>query len=87
MARYVDLLQVPLLVGVGAAFDYHTGRISDCSDWVKRAGLQWMHRLLQDPARLWKRYLRCNPAFLWKITLQMLKLKQYQAPRNQARKC
>jgi N-acetylglucosaminyldiphosphoundecaprenol N-acetyl-beta-D-mannosaminyltransferase len=82
MARYIDRLQVPLLVGVGAAFDYHTGRISDCSGWIKRAGLQWLHRLLQDPRRLWKRYLRNNPAFLWKITLQILKLKQYHQSRN-----
>jgi N-acetylglucosaminyldiphosphoundecaprenol N-acetyl-beta-D-mannosaminyltransferase len=77
MARYVDRLQVPLLVGVGAAFDYHTGRIRDCSPWIKRAGLQWLHRLLQDPKRLWKRYLRNNPAFIWNITLQMLRLRHY----------
>jgi N-acetylglucosaminyldiphosphoundecaprenol N-acetyl-beta-D-mannosaminyltransferase len=83
MARYVDRLQVPLMVGVGAAFDYHTGRISDCSNWIKRAGLQWLHRLLQDPKRLWKRYLRNNPAFLWKITLQLFKLKQYPPAMNQ----
>jgi N-acetylglucosaminyldiphosphoundecaprenol N-acetyl-beta-D-mannosaminyltransferase len=81
MARYIDRLQVPLMVGVGAAFDYHTGRINDCSDWIKRAGLQWLHRLLQDPGRLWKRYLRNNPAFLWRITLQLCKLKHYPASR------
>jgi N-acetylglucosaminyldiphosphoundecaprenol N-acetyl-beta-D-mannosaminyltransferase len=77
MAQYVNRLQVPLLVGVGAAFDYHTGRIGDCSPWIKRAGLQWLHRLLQDPARLWSRYLKNNPAFVWKITLQLLKLRRY----------
>ncbi|HSY35858.1 MAG TPA: WecB/TagA/CpsF family glycosyltransferase [Acidobacteriaceae bacterium] len=81
MARYIDRLQVPLLVGVGAAFDYHTARISDCSDWIKRAGLQWLHRLLQDPKRLWKRYLKNNPAFLWRIALQLCKLKHYPASR------
>jgi N-acetylglucosaminyldiphosphoundecaprenol N-acetyl-beta-D-mannosaminyltransferase len=79
MAQYVDRLQVPLLVGVGAAFDYHTGRIRDCSPWIKRAGLQWLHRLLQDPRRLWRRYLSNNPAFVWKITLQLLK--QRRCPR------
>jgi len=79
MAQYVDRLQVPLLVGVGAAFDYHTGQIRDCSQWVKRAGLQWLHRLMQDPGRLWKRYLRNNPAFLWHIALQLSKLRQYPA--------
>jgi N-acetylglucosaminyldiphosphoundecaprenol N-acetyl-beta-D-mannosaminyltransferase len=77
MAQYVDRLQVPLLVGVGAAFDYHTGAIRDCSTWIKRAGLQWLHRLAQDPRRLWRRYLRNNPAFVWNIALQLLKLRRY----------
>jgi N-acetylglucosaminyldiphosphoundecaprenol N-acetyl-beta-D-mannosaminyltransferase len=77
MERYVDSLQVPLMVGVGAAFDYHTGQIRDCSEWVKRAGLQWLHRLIQDPRRLWKRYLRNNPAFLWHIACQLSQLRQY----------
>jgi N-acetylglucosaminyldiphosphoundecaprenol N-acetyl-beta-D-mannosaminyltransferase len=77
MAQYIDRLEVPLLVGVGAAFDYHTGRLRDCPRWVKRAGMQWLHRLLQDPKRLWKRYLRNNPAFVWNIALQTLKLRQF----------
>jgi N-acetylglucosaminyldiphosphoundecaprenol N-acetyl-beta-D-mannosaminyltransferase len=71
MAQYVDRLQTPLLVGVGAAFDFHTGLIRDCSPWVKRAGLQWLHRLKQDPKRLWRRYLRNNPAFLWRVAWQL----------------
>lgn len=70
MARYVQRLAVPLLVGVGAAFDFHTGAIRDCSRWVKRAGLQWLHRLMQEPRRLSKRYLVNNPAFLWRIAGQ-----------------
>jgi N-acetylglucosaminyldiphosphoundecaprenol N-acetyl-beta-D-mannosaminyltransferase len=77
MAQYVDRLQVPLLVGVGAAFDYHTGRIRDCSEWIKRAGLQWLHRLMQDPKHLWRRYLRNNPRFLWHIACQISGLRQY----------
>lgn len=70
MAQYSSRLNVPLMVGVGAAFDYHTGEIRDCPSWIKRAGLQWLHRLLQDPKRLWKRYLINNPAFIWRIVLQ-----------------
>lgn len=77
MAQYVNRLQVPLLVGVGAAFDYHTGRIRDCSPGIKRVGLQWLHRLVQDPKRLGRRYLRNNPAFIWNIALQLLKLRRY----------
>jgi N-acetylglucosaminyldiphosphoundecaprenol N-acetyl-beta-D-mannosaminyltransferase len=71
MAQYVERLETPLLVGVGAAFDYHTGRIRDCPGWVKRAGLQWLHRLIQDPVHLWRRYLRHNPTFLWHIACQL----------------
>jgi len=77
MAQHVDYLQVPLMFGVGAAFDFHTGAIRDCSAWVKRSGLQWLHRLIQDPGHLWKRYLRNNPAFLWHIALQLSRLRQY----------
>ncbi len=71
MARYAQRLGAPLLAGVGAAFDYHAGLIRDCPQWVKRAGLQWAHRLMQDPRRLWRRYLRNNPVFLWHIALQL----------------
>ena len=77
MGKYVDRLGVPLLVGVGAAFDFLTGRIDEAPSWVKRAGLQWAHRLLQDPQRLSKRYLINNPVFLWRIALQLLKLRSY----------
>jgi N-acetylglucosaminyldiphosphoundecaprenol N-acetyl-beta-D-mannosaminyltransferase len=77
MAQYVDYLRVPLMFGVGAAFDFHIGAIRDCSPWIKRAGLQWLHRLMQDPRHLWKRYLRNNPAFLWHIALQLSRLRKY----------
>ena len=77
MARHLPELDTKLMFGVGAAFDYHTGRIRDCADWIKRAGLQWLHRLLQDPQRLWWRYLRNNPAFLWKIGLQLAGIRRY----------
>lgn len=73
MAEYSSRVQAPLMVGVGAAFDYHTGRIQDSPVWIKRAGMQWLHRLLQDPRRLWRRYLSNNPAFLWKMGLQLLR--------------
>ena len=80
MAEYLERLRVPLLVGVGAAFDIHTGRIHDAPAWIKRSGLQWLHRLLQDPKRLTKRYLLNNPRFLWRITLQMLRLHASETP-------
>lgn len=77
MARYLPLLDTTLMFGVGAAFDFHTGRIADCPDWVKRAGLQWLDRLIQDPKHLWKRYLRNNPPFVFYSLLQFSGLKNY----------
>jgi N-acetylglucosaminyldiphosphoundecaprenol N-acetyl-beta-D-mannosaminyltransferase len=77
MHRYLHRLDTTLMFGVGAAYDFHTGRIHDAPQWIKTIGMQWMHRLLQDPRRLWKRYLRNNPAFLWHIALQLSGLRQY----------
>jgi len=79
MRNYLPLLETTLMFGVGAAFDFHTDRIRDCSEWIKRAGLQWLHRLMQDPLHLWKRYLRNNPAFIWRIALQLSGLRTYSA--------
>jgi N-acetylglucosaminyldiphosphoundecaprenol N-acetyl-beta-D-mannosaminyltransferase len=71
MRRLLPLLNVGLMFGVGAAFDFHTGRIRDCPAWVKLIGFQWLHRLMQDPRRLWRRNLR-NASFIWHITLQLI---------------
>jgi N-acetylglucosaminyldiphosphoundecaprenol N-acetyl-beta-D-mannosaminyltransferase len=77
MARYLPILDTKLMIGVGAAFLYHTDAIRDSPEWVKRAGLQWLHRLFQEPARLWKRYLLNNPPFIFSVLLQILGLKHY----------
>jgi len=73
MAKHIVRLQTKLMIGVGAAFDYHTGRVQDAPAWIKRSGLQWLHRLAQDPKRLWKRYLVNNPLFLSKIGWQFFR--------------
>jgi len=77
MMRFLPLLDCTLMFGVGAAFDFHTGRIKDSPQWVKRTGLQWLHRLIQDPRRLFWRYLHDNPAFVWHIALQLAGLRTY----------
>jgi N-acetylglucosaminyldiphosphoundecaprenol N-acetyl-beta-D-mannosaminyltransferase len=77
MHRYLHRLDTTLMFGVGAAYDFHTGRIQDAPQWIKTIGMQWLHRLLQDPRRLWKRYFRNNPAFLWHIALQLSGMRQY----------
>ena len=77
MARYLAQFDTKLMFGVGAAFDFHTGRIKDCPDWVKQCGLQWLDRLIQNPKHLWKRYFRNNPAFLVAIAMQLIGIKSY----------
>lgn len=78
MAEYLPLLNTTLMIGVGAAFDFHTGRIADSPHWVKKCGLQWLHRLIQEPSRLWKRYLLNNPRFLLEAGLQLASVKRYE---------
>ena len=85
MHRYLDQLDTTLMFGVGAAFDFHTGRLKDAPNWIKKSGMQWLHRLLQDPRRLWRRYLRSNTTFLWHISLQLLGIRDYSTARAQAR--
>ena len=57
-------LSAPLLVGVGAAFDFHAGLVSQAPAWMQRAGLEWVYRLSREPRRLWRRYARYNPRFI-----------------------
>jgi len=82
MDRYLPLLDTTLMFAVGAAFDFHTGRIADCSDWIKRSGFQWLHRLLQDPKHLWRRYLRNIPPFLFYISMQLTGIRSYPLQRS-----
>jgi len=83
MAENSGLLNCKIMLGVGAAFDIHTGRIQDAPDWIKSLGLQWLHRLCQEPSRLWKRYLINNTGFLAQILLQLTGLRRYQLSRQE----
>ncbi len=64
MARMRPRLAAPVLVGVGAAFDFHAGLIPQAPDALQKLGLEWVFRLVQEPRRLWRRYLRYNPRFV-----------------------
>jgi N-acetylglucosaminyldiphosphoundecaprenol N-acetyl-beta-D-mannosaminyltransferase len=77
MAAHRGLLQAPVLIGVGAAFDFHTGRVPQAPPWMQRSGLEWLFRLWQEPRRLWYRYLVYNPLFILLILAQTFKLKHY----------
>jgi N-acetylglucosaminyldiphosphoundecaprenol N-acetyl-beta-D-mannosaminyltransferase len=65
------------MVGVGAAFDIHTGGIKDAPRWMKQSGLQWLHRLIQEPRRLSRRYMINNPRFIFQIALQFTGISRY----------
>lgn len=64
MHRMRPRLQAPLLVGVGAAFDFHAGLVPQAPPWMQRGGLEWSYRLRREPRRLWRRYARYNPRFV-----------------------
>ncbi len=78
MARYASKRATALFFGVGAAFDFHAGRVRQAPRrWMQRSGLEWFYRLCREPRRLWRRYLRNNPRFLFFITCQKTGLKKY----------
>jgi N-acetylglucosaminyldiphosphoundecaprenol N-acetyl-beta-D-mannosaminyltransferase len=77
MACMRPLLDAPVLIGVGAAFDFHTGNVAQAPHWIQQAGLEWLFRLAHEPRRLWRRYLLDNPRFLFELALQKLGLKRY----------
>jgi N-acetylglucosaminyldiphosphoundecaprenol N-acetyl-beta-D-mannosaminyltransferase len=72
MAAQRDRLEAPVLIGVGAAFDFHAGLKRQAPPWMQRNGLEWLFRLLTEPRRLWRRYLLNNPLFVWRVLLQRL---------------
>jgi N-acetylglucosaminyldiphosphoundecaprenol N-acetyl-beta-D-mannosaminyltransferase len=77
MATHGATLATGLLIGVGAAFDFLSGRVPQAPRWMQRGGLEWLFRLGTEPARLWKRYLLHNPMFVLRTIAQKLGLKKY----------
>jgi N-acetylglucosaminyldiphosphoundecaprenol N-acetyl-beta-D-mannosaminyltransferase len=72
MARMRDRLEVPVMCGVGAAFDFHAGRISQAPGWMQERGLEWIYRIAQEPRRLLPRYLYYNPRFVMAFARQYM---------------
>ena len=70
MDGHVGRLCAAVLIGVGAAFDFHAGVKRQAPLWMRQSGLEWLFRLGTEPRRLWRRYLRNNPAFIWRVVLQ-----------------
>ena len=77
MADAWERLDASVLIGVGAAFDFHSGRVRQAPRWMQRSGLEWLHRLGTEPRRLWKRYLVHNPMFVLRTVAQRTGLRRY----------
>lgn len=82
MYEYHQVLKCKVLIGVGAAFDFHSGRVRQAPRWMMNVGFEWLFRLAVEPRRLAPRYLRNNPAFLWHIALQLLGIRRYPSDRE-----
>jgi N-acetylglucosaminyldiphosphoundecaprenol N-acetyl-beta-D-mannosaminyltransferase len=80
MAAMRDRLDAPVLVGVGAAFDFHAGLVAQAPHWMQSAGLEWSFRLAHEPRRLWRRYARYNPRFVAGFTRQYVRHRMHAPP-------
>ena len=74
--EYREALSMPV-VAVGAAFDFHAGNLPQAPTRLQRAGLEWLYRLVQEPTRLWKRYLLLNPLYVALLVLQASRLVRF----------
>jgi len=77
MHSHLGKHNAPVMVGVGAAFDFHAGLVSQAPKWMQKSGMEWFYRLCTEPKRLWKRYLKNNPLFIMNVMLQFLHLKDF----------
>ncbi len=80
MNEFLPKLDTTLMIGVGAAFDFHSGRVRQAPHWMQRSGLEWFYRLCCEPRRLAWRYFRNNPLFLLKYFGQLAGLRKYPSP-------
>ncbi len=77
MSRHLKDLGVPVLIGVGAAFDFLSGNKPQAPRWIQHSGMEWFYRLLSEPRRLWKRYMLNYPRFIVLVCMQLLGLRNF----------
>jgi len=82
MHAHRDRVKAPVMIGVGAAFDFLAGLKRQAPRWMQRSGLEWSFRLATEPRRLWKRYLVNNPWFVWEIFRQSIGLRRSEPQRS-----
>jgi N-acetylglucosaminyldiphosphoundecaprenol N-acetyl-beta-D-mannosaminyltransferase len=79
MSEFQKKLRVPVLIGVGAAFDFHAGRTRQAPEWMRENGFEWLYRLLSEPRRLWRRYLIYGSQFVWNVLLELVGVRVFNA--------
>lgn len=77
MAEFASQFDTGLLIGVGAAFDFFTGRVRQAPRWIQGSGFEWLWRLVHEPRRLWRRYAFNNPRFVLRVLAQKSGLRRY----------
>jgi N-acetylglucosaminyldiphosphoundecaprenol N-acetyl-beta-D-mannosaminyltransferase len=77
MDEFRHRLTVPVLYGVGAAFDFHAGKLQRAPVWMRETGFEWFYRLMREPTRLWRRYLVNGSVFVWNVGLELSGLKKF----------
>ncbi len=82
MHAHRDRILAPVLIGVGAAFDFHAGLKRQAPRWMRHSGLEWLFRLGTEPRRLWRRYLINNPLFLGYLLRQVFHQDEYETMRR-----
>ena len=78
MYEHREKLKVPVILGVGAAFDMNSGRLKRAPAWMRESGLEWFYRLLSEPRRLWRRYLVIIPQSMWSISLELCHIRKFE---------
>ncbi len=71
--HWMTLMQVPFCMGVGGSFDIVAGKTIRAPVWMQKAGMEWFYRILQEPKRMWKRYAKTNPVFIWLVLKELVK--------------
>jgi N-acetylglucosaminyldiphosphoundecaprenol N-acetyl-beta-D-mannosaminyltransferase len=78
MYQHCDKFKVPVMLGVGAAFDMNSGRTRRAPEWMQESGLEWLFRLLKEPRRLGKRYLVTIPRSIWSVSLELAHIRKFE---------
>lgn len=74
--RWMDTMKVPFCMGVGGSFDIIAGMTKRAPVWMQQCGMEWFYRIMQEPRRMWKRYAKTNPVFVWMVLKEYIKVRK-----------